>query len=89
MSVQQELRELGDAGDYDAELPHVAARPARTVRLTEGPFRWLDLHEIPLYVLLVHVNARDVPPEVRQAITRELEVRLEDLLAWDQERRQK
>jgi hypothetical protein len=89
MIVEQQLKEPNDAGDYDAALPHVAAREARTVRMTEGPFRWLDLHEVPLHVLPVHERDPKKPAEVRAAIAHELEVRLEDLLAWDKERRKK
>jgi hypothetical protein len=58
----------------------------RGPRLSWGPYSFLPLEDVPQGILLFHV---DEPPEVRAAIVHELEIRLQDLLAWDSERRAK
>src|SRR5262249_6746059 len=61
---------------------------ARAPRLSWGAWRMCPLETVPDGALFHHLADADEPAEVKEAITRELEIRLEDRLAWDRERRQ-
>jgi hypothetical protein len=62
---------------------------ARAPKLSWGKYAWVSLPDCPQHVLLFHANDPGEPPEVKTAIARELETRLQDLAAWKEGRRAK
>jgi hypothetical protein len=53
-----------------------------SVRLPWGPWRILELEDIPQGALLYHLQDDELPAGVRIAVERELLLRLETLLVW-------
>ena len=53
-----------------------------SVRLPWGPWRVLDLENVPSGALIFHLQDDELPTETRLAVRQELLWRLQDLLVW-------